>query len=61
MTFQKNNEYCWKPEGKNALDSRPLCFKIDSELKAQLKAIPGWQRKLRDVLPSLIVEWQKEI
>jgi len=61
MTFRENNEYCWKPEGKKALDSKPLCLKLNSEVKKQLKAIPDWQKRLRDVLPELIVEWRNEI
>lgn len=61
MPFQKNHKYRWEPEGEKSLDSKPLCFKLDSELKEQLKSIPDWQKKLRSALPSLIVEWRKEI
>ncbi|MCV3216145.1 hypothetical protein OGM63_21975 [Plectonema radiosum NIES-515] len=61
MPFQKNHKYRWKPEGEKALDAKPLCFKIDTELKTQLKAIPGWQNKLRDALPELVVKWSSEI
>lgn len=61
MPFQKNHEYCWKPEGDVALDSKPLCLKMDSKLKAELKAIPNWQYKLRSVLPGLIKQWNQEI
>jgi hypothetical protein len=61
MPFRKNNEYCWEPEGEKALDPKPICFKLNSEVKKQLKAIPDWQKRLRDVLPELIVEWRNEI
>ncbi len=59
MVFQKKNEYCSKPLGDKALDPRPLCFRVDSEIKEQLMAIPDWQKKLRAVLPSLISEWKE--
>lgn len=61
MTFQKKHKYCWKPEGEKALDAKPLCIKLSSEVKEHLKAIPDWQKRLRDVLPKLIVEWHNEI
>lgn len=61
MTFRKNNEYCWKPDGDKPLDSKPLCLKIDSELKEELKAIPDWQCKLRAALPKLINEWKQGV
>jgi len=60
MPFGKNHKYCWQPEGEKALDSKPLCVKLSSEIKEQLKAIPDWQKKLRDVLPELIVKWRSE-
>jgi len=58
MTFRKNNEFCWQPEGENPLDPKPICFKLDSELKAELKAIPDWQKRLRAILPRLIEQWK---
>jgi hypothetical protein len=61
MPFRKNNQYCWEPEGEKALDPKPVCFKLSSEAKEQLKTIPDWQKRLRDVLPKLIVEWHNEI
>lgn len=61
MSFQKKGEYLWKPEGDVALDSKPLCLKMDSTLKAKLRAIPNWQHKLRTVLPELIEQWNQEI
>jgi hypothetical protein len=60
MTFRKNNPYCWQPEGERALDPKPVCFKLDSDLKKKLKAVPDWQKRLRDRLPSLIEEWTKD-
>ncbi|MCV3215053.1 hypothetical protein OGM63_16295 [Plectonema radiosum NIES-515] len=60
MPFRKDNKYCWEPEGEKALDSKPICFKLSSEAKEQLKAIPDWQKKLRDALPELIVQWSSE-
>ncbi len=59
MPFQKNHEYCWKPDGDESLDRYPLCFKLQSDLKAELKAIPNWQKKLRNALPNLISEWKE--
>ncbi|MBR8833225.1 MAG: hypothetical protein DSM106950_04060 [Stigonema ocellatum SAG 48.90 = DSM 106950] len=39
------------------MDSRPLCFRLETEIKEQLRAIPDWQQKLRDALPDLISQW----
>ena len=60
MPFRKDNEYCWEPEGEKALDPKPVCFKLSSETKEQLKAIPDWQKKLRNALPGLMVQWSRE-
>jgi hypothetical protein len=58
MTFKKNNLYRWKPEGERALDPKPVCFKLDADLKEKLKAVPDWQKRLRAELPGLIEKWQ---
>ena len=60
MPFGKNNKYCSQPIGEKALDPRPICFKLDTELKEQLKNVPDWQHKLRSALPGLIEQWNKE-
>lgn len=58
MPFRKDNEYCWLPEGEKSLDPSPVCFKLDPELKVQLKSIPNWQKHLRAELPALIEKWK---
>lgn len=60
MTFKKNNIYCWQPEGEKSLDPKPVCFKLDTDLKEKLKAVPDWQKRLRAELPGLIEKWQAD-
>ncbi|MBD0386418.1 MAG: hypothetical protein ICV54_07790 [Nostoc sp. C3-bin3] len=60
MTFEKNNPYRWEPEQEKSLDPKPICFKLDSELKSRLKSVPNWQKRLREILPSLIDNWTKD-
>lgn len=60
MTFEKNNLYCWQTEGERALDPRPVCFKLDYDLKKKLVAVPNWQKRLREQLPSLIEKWMAD-
>jgi hypothetical protein len=48
------------PEEGKALDPNPLCFKVSSELRQRIKAIPDWQKKLRSALPRLIANWEEE-
>ncbi|GAB1543456.1 hypothetical protein NUACC21_61310 [Scytonema sp. NUACC21] len=57
MPFSKNHPYRWQPQGEKSLDPNPICFKLDSDLKARLKAIPDWQKRLREALPALIDSW----
>lgn len=59
MEFRKSKEYLWKPDGEKSLDPRPVCFKLDSELKEQLRSIPDWQKRLRSELPGLIAKWRE--
>jgi hypothetical protein len=50
----------FQPEQGKALDPNPLCFKVSSELRQRIKAIPDWQKKLRSALPRLIANWEEE-
>jgi hypothetical protein len=50
----------FKPEEGEPLDPSPLCFKVSSELRERIKAIPDWQKRLREELPQLIAKWEKE-
>jgi len=50
----------FKPEQGEPLDPSPLCFKVSSGLRERIKAIPGWQKRLREELPQLIAQWEKE-
>ncbi|MBO3460332.1 hypothetical protein G7B40_026320 [Aetokthonos hydrillicola Thurmond2011] len=58
MNNPKKEETYWKPEGEQALDRSPVCFKVSTELKNELRSIPDWQKKLRASLPRLISEWK---
>jgi hypothetical protein len=50
----------FKPEEGEPLDPSPLCFKVSSGLRERIKAIPDWQKRLREELPQLIAKWEKE-
>ncbi|HAA28808.1 MAG TPA: hypothetical protein DCE56_15380 [Cyanobacteria bacterium UBA8553] len=50
----------FKPEQGEPLDPSPLCFKVSSSLRRRVKAVPDWQKRLREELPGLIAQWEKE-
>lgn len=60
MPFQKNNKLGFLPEGEKPLDPRPVCFKLDTDLRDKLKSVPDWQKRLRAELPDLIRKWTAE-
>ncbi len=54
MTFQKNHKLGFTSE--NPLDREPICFKGRKGQKEKLKAVLGWQERLRDFIAILIEE-----
>jgi hypothetical protein len=50
----------FKPEEGEPLDQNPLCFKVNRGLRERIKAIPNWQKRLREELPQLIAKWERE-
>lgn len=56
MTFEKNHTQGAKKMISRPLDKDPISFKGFEGSKAGLKAVPGWQGKLRDFVEGLIQE-----
>jgi hypothetical protein len=58
MRFQKNNKFGFTTENEKPLIAS-VCLRVDEELAQRLKSVPNWQNKLRDVLPSIIENWEE--
>ncbi|GAA6620291.1 hypothetical protein [Scytonema sp. NUACC26] len=56
MPFQKNNQFRMRPHGKIPMDKQPLCLKVPTGVREQLKTIPNWQERLREFINELIAE-----
>jgi hypothetical protein len=56
MPFQKRNKLGAKKFLSKPLDKQPICFKGYEGQKAQLKAVPNWQGRLREYVYQLINE-----
>jgi hypothetical protein len=48
MTFKKNNEH--RIQSDNPLDGSPLTIRLDQGVKAKIRSVPDWQRKIRELL-----------
>lgn len=59
MRFQKNNQLGFTTTREKPLNTS-VCLRMDEELAQNLKLIPNWQGKLRDILPSLIDSWNRD-
>lgn len=57
MTFRKGHKYRYTTSRDQPLTSSPVCFRVDEELAKKLKAVPNWQERLRQELPTLIEKW----
>lgn len=55
MTFKKKHKFGFVSENNESLDSSPLCIKLKKGIRDQVRSIPDWQGKLRD----LIDQWVK--
>jgi hypothetical protein len=56
VPFQKDNQYGYKPAGKEPLDQHPVCFNVRKGVREELKSVTGWQDKLRAFVDELIQE-----
>jgi uncharacterized protein (DUF4415 family) len=60
MRFQKNHKFGFTTNKDKPLIAS-VCLRVDEELAQSLKSIPGWQDKLRDILPSLVDSWNTNL
>lgn len=60
MPFQKDNKLGFKPIGKKPLDPVSLQLKLRSGVRERIKAIPGWQSLVRDLLEAWVEEYERE-
>jgi hypothetical protein len=56
MTFKKNHQCGAKKILKKPLDAQPICVRGYEGQKEALKAVPGWQERLREYIDQLIQE-----
>lgn len=61
MPFQKQNKLGAQKQLKWDLDEQPICFKGWKGQKEKLKAVEGWQDKLRDYVDRLIGESKERL
>lgn len=61
MGFKKGNKFGVKPVGENPLHRTPLTIRVNQELFEKIMAIPDWRLRLREELPKLVEQWQREI
>ncbi|MBW4480607.1 MAG: hypothetical protein KME54_28140 [Tolypothrix brevis GSE-NOS-MK-07-07A] len=54
MTFKKNHKLGALPFNDEPFDTSPVCFKVKKGVKDKLKAVPGWQERLRETVDKLI-------
>lgn len=54
MTFQKKHKLGFTSE--HPFDKDPICLKVQPGVKSKLKAIPNWQKRLREFIDELIKE-----
>jgi uncharacterized protein (DUF4415 family) len=59
MTFQKKHKLGFTTDREKPMTAS-VSFRIDEELAQDLKSIPHWQTKLRDILPELIKRWNEK-
>lgn len=60
MPFQKNNKLGFKPTEEKPLDPIPLQLKLRKGVRERIKAIPGWQNLIRDLLETWVEEYERE-
>jgi hypothetical protein len=54
MTFKKNHQFGAKKILKKPLDAQPICVRGYEGQKEALKAVPGWQERLREYCKTLL-------
>lgn len=60
MPFNKGNEHGFKPAGEKPLDPVALQLKLREGVRERIKAIPGWQSLVRDLLELWVEERERE-
>ena len=59
MPFQPGHKLGAVPIGDRPLHRQNLALKVDKELYERIRAIPGWQQKLREELPEIVSKWEQ--
>lgn len=59
MTFQKKHQLGFTTSREQPLTAS-VCLRVDEKLAQNLKSIPNWQAKLRDILPELVQSWNAD-
>lgn len=54
MPFQKKHKLGALPFNEEPFDKSPVCFKVREGVREKLKAVPGWQERLREFVDELI-------
>ncbi|MBW4624863.1 MAG: hypothetical protein KME49_04975 [Brasilonema octagenarum HA4186-MV1] len=52
MPFRKNHKLGFTSD--KPFDKDPVCFKVAPGVKDKLKAVPDWQKRLRELVDELI-------
>lgn len=60
MPFQKNHQLGFKPIEEKPLDSISLQLKLRTGVRERIKAIPGWQNLIRDLLETWVEEYERD-
>jgi hypothetical protein len=58
MPFRKGHKDRYTTNRDKPLTSSPVCFRLDENLAQELKSVPNWQERLREILPTLIEKWK---
>lgn len=59
MPFQKGHKLGAKKQLERSLDKETIAFKGYEGQKEKLKAVPGWQERLRKFVDQLVLELPK--
>ena len=60
MPFHKNHKLGFKPIGEKPLDPVSLQLKLREGIRERIRAIPGWQNLVRDLLERWVEEYERD-